>query len=290
MTAQQSSKAFDRRTTPARADLAAEFLRGEVDAVRFVAGKTMRVTAASTVLAREPRSDISIDTEILYGEAVTIYETSEEGWCWGQLETDGYVGFLSAAALSASSQAPTHRVLALRTFVYPERNIKAPVQAALSMGCLLAINQISGEFAEIASGGFVYARHIVPIGDVTPDFVTTAECFLNVPYLWGGRTSLGLDCSALVQLSLAASGRRAPRDSDMMEQELGEGLPESHGTPRLRRGDLIFWKGHVGIMRDERMVLHANGHHMSVVSEDLDTARNRILAAGAGPITSIKRL
>jgi cell wall-associated NlpC family hydrolase len=290
MTMSREAKTFDRRTTPARADLAADFLRGKIDAVRYVRGQPMRVTAASTSLSREPRLDISIDTEVLFGETVTVYETSEEGWCWGQLETDGYVGFLPAAALTASDKMPSHRVAVLRTFIYPQRNIKTPIQAALSMGCLLPVKEISGEFAALSGGGFVFARHIVPIDAIAADFVAIAERFINVPYLWGGRTSLGLDCSALVQLSLAAIGRRVPRDSDMMEHELGVPLSDPNNLPELTRGDLIFWKGHVGIMQDGATLLHANGHHMSVISEPLTTAQQRILAGGAGPITSFMRL
>jgi hypothetical protein len=288
MTAQPAE--FDRRTTPARLDLAAECLRGKVAAPRYVSGQTRIVTAPSVPLAREPRLDISIDTEILCGEAITVYESSDEGWCWGQSETDSYVGFLPASALGALKQAPTHRVSALRTFVYPERTIKSPVQAALSMGCLLAIRRIEGDFAETADGGFVFARHLVPIAHRVADFVTVAEQFLNVPYLWGGRTSLGLDCSALVQLSLAAAGLKAPRDSDMLERELGIAVPRRGGLPSLQRGDLIFWKGHVGIVRDDRTLLHANSYHMSVVSEDVHAAISRIEAAGAGSFTTVKRL
>jgi hypothetical protein len=285
----QPQAEFDRRITPARVDVAAECLRGIVAAPRYVSGQTRMVIAPSIALVREPRLDISIDTEVLYGEAVMVYETSDEGWSWGQSETDGYVGFLPARALG-SRQAPTHRVSALRTFVYPDRTIKSPVLHALSMGCLLAIRQIAGEFAETVDGGFVFTRHLVPIAHRAADFVTIAEQFLNVPYLWGGRTSLGLDCSALVQLSLGAAGLKAPRDSDMLERELGSALPTRDGLPNLQRGDLIFWKGHVGIVQDDRTLLHANGYHMSVVSEDVHAAISRIEAAGAGPFTSVKRL
>jgi cell wall-associated NlpC family hydrolase len=290
MTVPQPASFFDRRTTPARADIAAEFLRGQVEAVRYVAGEKKSVTIPSTPLSREPRLDLSIDTECLFGETVTVYETNEEGWCWGQLETDGYVGFLSAAALAPANRTPSHRVGTLRTFIYPEPTIKAPSQAAFSMGCLVTVKKISGDFAELASGGFVWARHIIGLDTYAPDFVTVAEGFLNVPYLWGGRTSLGLDCSALVQLSLAATGRRAPRDSDMMERQLGASLDLGDGLPMLRRGDLIFWKGHVGIMQDETTLLHANGYHMSVVSETLQTASDRIWAGGIGSITAVNRL
>jgi cell wall-associated NlpC family hydrolase len=290
MSAPPSTPSFDRRTTPARPDLAADFLRGKVEASRYVTGEKRVVTMPSTPLSREPRQDISIDTEALFGETVTVYETNDEGWCWGQLETDGYVGFLSAAALAQIDTMPSHRVSALRTFIYPQRTIKAPVEASLSMGCLVTISRIVGDFAELASGGFVWAGHLVPLDDYAQDFVAVAEGFLNAPYLWGGRTSLGLDCSALVQLSLAAAGQRAPRDSDMMERQLGVALDCTDGLPMLCRGDLIFWKGHVGIMQNAITLLHANGHFMGVVSETVKVAADRIRAAGAGPITAVKRL
>jgi cell wall-associated NlpC family hydrolase len=281
---------FDRRTTPARPDIAADFLQGKLVASRYVGGEKRVVAIASTPLSREPRPDISIDTEVLFGEMVTVYETNDEGWCWGQLETDGYVGFLSAAALAQVDRMPSHRVSALRTFIYPQPSIKAPVVASLSMGCLVTITRILGDFAELASGGWVWAGHLVALDDYAPDFVAVAEGFLNAPYLWGGRTSLGLDCSALVQLSLAAAGQRAPRDTDMMEHQLGVPLDCPDGLPTLCRGDLIFWKGHVGIMQDATHLLHANGHFMSVVSESLHRAADRIRAAGGGSISAVKRL
>jgi cell wall-associated NlpC family hydrolase len=290
MSTPASVPSFDRRTTPARPDIAAEFLRGKLEAARYVAGENRLVSTPSTPLSRAPRQDISIDTEVLFGETVIVYESSDEGWCWGQLETDGYVGYLSAAALARVDRMPSHRVSALRTFIYPQRSIKAPTSASLSMGCLVTVSGVSGDFAELASGGFVWAGHLAPLDAYAPDFVAVAEGFLNAPYLWGGRTSLGLDCSALVQLSLAATGRRAPRDSDMMERELGTPVDCGDGLLAFCRGDLIFWKGHVGIMQDATTVLHANGHFMRVVSESLRIAADRIQAAGAGPITAVKRL
>jgi len=290
MMAPLPAASFDRRTTPARSDIAAEFLRGQVAAARFVSGERQVVAIPSTPLWREPRQDLSIDTECLFGETVTVYETSDEGWCWGQLETDGYVGFLSAAALAPADTVPSHRVCALRTFVYPQPSIKAPYQSLLSMGCLVTVKRVLGDFAELASGGFIWVHHITVRHDYALDFVTVAETFLNAPYLWGGRTSLGLDCSALVQVSLAATGRAAARDSDMMERQLGIPLDLADGWPRLRRGDLIFWKGHVGIMQDETTLLHANGYHMRVESESLQAATDRIRAAGAGSVTAVKRL
>jgi cell wall-associated NlpC family hydrolase len=278
---------LDRRVTPARPDVAADYLRGLVEAARFVAGKSMRVREVASPLRVAPRSDAPLGSEVLYGETCIVYETDEEGWSWGQLQTDGYVGYLSANALASQALLPTHRVDALRTFVYPAASIKQPALAALSLGSLVRGIAESGPFIEIESG-FVWASHLVALATRAPDFVAVAERFVHTPYLWGGRTSLGLDCSGLVQLSLAAAGIASPRDSDMIERAFDRKL--RFGSDPLRRGDLVFWKGHVGIMRDAATLLHANGHHMAVVSEPLTLACERILAAGAGPVTSVSRL
>jgi cell wall-associated NlpC family hydrolase len=278
---------LDGRVTPARPDIAAEHLRGGVEAGRFVRGEPMRVREAAAPLRLRPRPDAPLASEVLHGETCIIYETDEEGWSWGQLQTDGYVGYLPANALAKPGRLPTHRVDALRTFIYPAASIKQPAAAALSLGSLVHGVGEAGPFIEIESG-FVWASHLVPLAARAADFVAVAERFVHTPYLWGGRTSLGLDCSALVQLSLAAAGVAAPRDSDMIEGAFDRKL--RFGEDTLRRGDLVFWKSHVGIMADPVTLLHANGHHMAVVSEPLETACARILAAGAGPVTSVSRL
>jgi hypothetical protein len=280
-------ESFDRRVTPARADIAAEYLRGRVEAHRFVQGRLMTVREPSAPLRVRPRPDAPLGSEALYGETCTIYETDEEGWSWGQLDADGYVGYLPANALAPLGPLPTHRVAALRTFVYPAASIKPPPVAALSMGSLVHRVDQSGPFIAIESG-FIWADHLVPVESRAPDFVEVATRFLHTPYLWGGRTSLGLDCSGLAQLALAAAGVPAPRDSDMIERTFNRKLRV--GQDDLRRGDLVFWKGHVGIMVDATALLHANGHHMQVVVEPLETACARILAAGAGAVTSVSRL
>ncbi len=281
--------AFDRRLTPARPDIAAAHLQGQVAAGRFVAGKPMLVTAAAAPVRREPRPDAALDTEALAGEAVTVYD-EEEGWAWGQLAADNYVGYLPLATLRADAAAPTHRVTRLRTFVYPGASVKLPPLDALSLNARVAVRQVAGDFAAIHAGGFIYARHLAGLDAIDSDATAIAERFIGVPYLWGGKTSLGLDCSALVQLSLAACGRPAPRDSDMQERELGSPIGSDAGLDGLRRGDLVFWKGHVGCMRDASTLLHANGHFMEVTSEPLAEAVARIEAKGGGGITSIRRL
>ncbi|MCU4181471.1 C40 family peptidase [Bosea sp. BH3] len=279
----------DRRITAFRPDLAARHLAGLVEAARFTDPQPMRVVAPSAPLRREPRPDAPLDTEALAGELVQVYE-SEEGWAWVQLAGDGYVGYLPDDALRPGVPAPTHRVAALRTFVYPGASIKLPPLAALSLGAAVAVVEMKGDFAVLGDGGHVFAAHLAPVDSHEADFVAVAERFLGVPYLWGGKTSLGLDCSGLTQLALSAAGIAAPRDSDMLEAGLGMPVPFDESLSGLKRGDLVFWKGHVGILTDPDTLLHASGHSMSVHREPLREARDRIRDKSFGAITSIKRL
>ena len=279
---------FDPRLTPARPDLAAEFLRGKVEAARYAAGEAFRVVAPLAPLRRAPDSEAPLDSEALYGEAVVVYEARGD-WRWVQLARDGYVGYLPAAALGPA-RAPTHRIAALRTHAYPAPTIKRPPRFALSLGALVDVARFDGDFAVTADRHFLYARHLAPIDAREPDFVAVAERFLETPYLWGGRTSDGVDCSGLAQTALTAAGIPAPRDSDMQEAALGAPLPHSDALADLQRGDLVFWKGHVGVMRDGATLLHANGWAMKVMSEPLAEARARIEKNGGGAVASIRRL
>jgi len=278
-------EAFDRRLTPARPDLAAAHLRGKVEAARFVAGEVREVVEPQAPLRREPAPDAPLDTEALKGERVAVYETTEEGWAWGQLEGDGYVGWLPANALAAPGPAPTHKVTALRTLAFPGPSIKLPPIETLPLGSRLAIVRIEGRMAVTTRGAFVPANHLAPLTDMEPDFVAVAERFLGAPYLWGGKTSLGLDCSGLVQVALTACGIACPRDSDMQEHALGVAIDLAD----LQRGDLVFWKGHVAIARDRATLLHANAFHMAVAIEETEAALARIRASGS-EVTGIKRL
>ena len=279
--------AFDRRLTPARPDLAAEFLRGEVEAAAFVAGQRLRVTAASAALRRAPDMAAGLDTEALHGEAVTVYET-RDGWAWGQLDADGYVGYMRADALG-EAPAPTHRVSVPRTFAYPGANIKLPAVMALPLNAAVCVAETRGEFAVTPHGLCLWAAHLAPLGEAAPDFVAVAETLLHVPYLWGGKTSIGLDCSGLVQNALSAAGISSPRDTDMQERGLGKAVAFDASLDGLQRGDLVFWKGHVGILRDAGTLLHASGHQMMVASEPLDVARERIAAKSYGAVTALRR-
>jgi cell wall-associated NlpC family hydrolase len=283
---------FDPRITPARPDLAALHLKGKVVAARFVAGTELEVRDAQAPIRRDPAPDAPLETEALHGERVTVYEENGEGWYWGQLASDGYVGWVPANALRTPGPPPTHRVSALRTFVFPGRSIKAPPVDALSLGSRVAVktgqSQTFNELTILESGFCIPTRHLVPIESREPDFVAVAERFVGVPYLWGGKTSLGLDCSALVQVALTAGGIICPRDSDMQEGELGAALPiDDHAG--LRRGDLVFWKGHVAIVRDGQTIVHANAFHMATAIEPIGDALRRIADAGSR-VTGIRRL
>jgi len=279
----------DPRLTPARPDLAARYLEGQVDAARFIDGVTREVAEPQAPLRRQPRPDAPLETEALHGERMTVYQTTEEGWCWGQLDADGYVGWMPANALAAPGPAPTHKVTALRTLMFPGPSIKLPPTATLPLGARVAIARMQDTFAVTANGGFLPDRHVTQLDVMEPDFVAVAERFLGTPYLWGGKTSYGLDCSGLVQVALTACGIACPRDSDMQETALGSAVRWQDDVSALRRGDLAFWKGHVAIVRDATMLLHANAHHMAVAIEPIGEAIARISAAGSN-VTAIKRL
>ena len=276
---------FDPRLTPARPDLAASHLRGKVKAARFSDGTVQEVIVGQAPVRDAPSHGATMLTEALRGERVTVYETDDEGWAWGQLASDGYVGWLPAAALLAPGPAPTHRVAALRTLVFPGPSIKLPPMDALPLGARIAMAREQESFAVTSSGGFVPMRHLAPVANVDPDFVAVAERFVGVPYLWGGKSSLGLDCSGLVQIALTACGIKCPRDSDMQESALGK--PAS--LAGLQSGDLIFWKGHVAIARGRNSMIHANAFHMAVTIESVAEGLARIGAAGS-QVTSVRRV
>ena len=278
----------DPRLTPARPEVAARYLEGKVEAARFADGEEWEIVDAVAPLRRKPSSDAMLDTQALRGERVTIYDRIAEGWAWGQLNSDGYVGWLPESALVSPRSRPTHKVTALRTFAFPGPSIKLPPAESLPLGARVEVVRNDGNFAVTNQNHFLPLRHLAPLAANESDFVAVAERFVGTPYLWGGKSGLGIDCSGLVQVSLAAAGISAPRDSDMQETALGTALSPEQWS-RLKRGDLMFWKGHVAIVRDSDSIVHANAHHMATAIEPIAEAIRRIEAAGS-KVTSVKRL
>jgi cell wall-associated NlpC family hydrolase len=278
----------DPRLTPARPEVAAKYLEGKVKAARFVEGEAFEVVEGVAPVRRAPASDAEQMTQALRGERVTIYDRSDEGWAWGQLGSDGYVGWMPDSALARPAESPTHKVTALTTLAFPGPSIKLPPAASLPMGARVNVLREDQTFAVIAGGLHLPRRHLGSLDAREPDFVAVAERFVGAPYLWGGKSAFGIDCSGLVQVSLTAAGTGCPRDSDMQCAGLGRELNASEAK-HLRRGDLIFWKGHVAIVRDAETIVHANAHHMATVIENTREATARIRAAGS-EIVSVKRL
>ncbi len=286
------SEALDRRLHPVRPDLAAKAYEGRVTSARFVEGELNSIVADILDMRAEPRPDIGVDTQLLFGEQVRVFEETPEGWAWGQLESDGYVGWFSSDGI-ASPGSPTHRVRALRTYRYPGPDLKLPPLGQISLASRVEVTGMAVtrglEYALLSDGSAVVAKHLWSLERQADDWVAIAEELIGTPYLWGGRSSLGLDCSALVQIAASFGGHVLQRDSDMQEASAGDEISDAE-LSGLRRGDLIFWKGHVGIVAGPGRLLHANGHTMTVANEDLEEAVKRIAETEWGEITCIRRL
>jgi cell wall-associated NlpC family hydrolase len=266
---------LDRRLNAFRPDLADRRLEGKVEAPAFADGRAAHVRMPVLDMRRAPSPESGIDTQLTLGQDVLVFE-EDEGFAWVQALGDGYVGYVNSNGLAEGASHADHVIAAPRTFVYPAPDLKTVPTAVLSMGSLVEIvgfeERRGTGYGLLPSGEAVVARHVRPVRDQAPDYVAVAEELLNTPYLWGGATAFGIDCSGLVQLSMRMAGRQAPRDSDM--QGAGIGSPVDGGD--LRRGDLVFWKGHVAIVTAPDTIIHANGHTMTVALESLPGAVSRI--------------
>ncbi len=277
---------LDPRLNAYRPDLAHAALAGKVVAERYANGEARRVTAPTLAMYQVERGKGPMVSEALLGEDFIVLDVAGH-WAWGQLTTDDYVGYVLASHLAPIESAPTHRVAVPSSFIFSEPDLKSAPLSALWLNSRLMVTGSEGLWSALEGGGFVFTRHLTALDAFAGDYVAVAERFLDVPYLWGGRTFAGLDCSGLVQTAMHAAGRACPRDSDMMETALGKALP-ADDLARLQRGDLVFWKGHVGIMVDETRLLHTNAHHLRTVIEPLAGAVERIAAAGS-PVKAIRR-
>lgn len=275
---------LDPRITPVRADLAAESLRGRVAAPRFAAPRPMRVAVPLAPLTAKPDSGAALDSQLLLGEAFDVYD-SADGWSWGQARGDGYVGYVPTACLGAGEAPPTHRVTIGQALIYPSATVKSHPVGGAPFGARLRVTEPGAAFCALEDGGYIPTPHLCPVEVAAKDWVAVATLFLGAPYLWGGRSVAGVDCSGLVQVARQAAGFPCPRDSDMQRAVPAEDVPEG----ALHRGDLVFWKGHVGIMLTGGQLLHANAHHMAVAIEPLTRAATRIDRAGGGRIVARRR-
>jgi cell wall-associated NlpC family hydrolase len=279
------SDTYDRRITAARPDLAAAHLKGIIAAERYREGRIKQVVHAAAPLRSEPSTEAMLETEVLYGEIFTVYEL-KNGWVWGQAALDSHVGYAPADAFGDVSTAPTHRVTARATPLLTAPDVKQPSRTILPMNAKLHVVEPGERFSRVGCGLHVFSAHIAPLESRAPDWIAVAETFVGAPYVWGGKTYAGIDCSGLIQTALEAAGIAAPRDTDLMENALGESIALD---AQLQRGDLIFWKGHMGAMLDEARLIHASAYAMQVVIEGFATARARIFADNL-PVRTVKRL
>jgi cell wall-associated NlpC family hydrolase len=277
----------DRRRNAWRDDLAAEELWDRILVPNYAPGWPRQLLRPSVPMRSRPDKNLPFDNEIVFGETLKVYDEAD-GWAWVQLERDRYVGYVPADGLAAEIASPTHRIQALGTFIYPRADIKSPPIMPLTCGSLVAVSRGDDKFCELKTGGFVVTRHLAETTKPARDWVEVAERFLGVPYLWGGRTRLGVDCSGLVQIAMQAGGLDCPRDSDMQQDEIGTSILIPNDLEGLQRGDLVFWKGHVGIMTDGVMMIHANAHHMAVAIEPLVVAARRISRTGS-EVVAVRR-
>ena len=277
---------LDPRTHAFRPDLADLSLQARVQAYRFIEPVIRQCVAGILPVYGTPDCSGSMTTQLRYGEFVDVFERRDDGVAWVQSRTDRYVGYIhDNDVFSENIAALSSKINVLRSFVYEKPDIKSTVIDVLTLGsCVPSVSE--GDFIELVNGGYVFARHVVPADDaLTPDYVFTAGRLLGVPYLWGGRTPIGIDCSGLVQLALELAGYDAPRDSDQQRDAYGNPLETHWRDHQWRRGEIVFFPGHVGIMTDGENMIHASGYDMQVVVEPLAAvvARGNAITASGFP-------
>ncbi len=273
----------DARLTLARPDLADIALQGLVAASRYARPRRMQVVVPAVAVRREPRPEAEQLDQLLLGERFDVLEI-RDGHAWGQAVRDGYVGHVAFGALAPEGPPPTHRVRTVLSYGFAEPSIKSRPTGPVSLNSLVTVTAREGRLALCDAGIWLPESHLAPLGDFAEDPAEVAEAHVGAAYLWGGREGCGLDCSGLVQQALLACGRSCPRDSDL-QQALG--APADPST--LRRGDLVFWKGHVAMMVDADRMVHANSHHMAVAVEPLEGAILRIRESGGGEPVAYRR-
>ncbi|MFK7901215.1 MAG: NlpC/P60 family protein [Nitratireductor sp.] len=283
---------LDKRLNLYSNELADKRLEGQVEAEKFIIGASGRIVSFFADIMSEPDEKAGLQTQILFGENVNIFE-STNGWSWIQCVRDGFVGWTKSANVSVGFKGASHWVKVPRTFLYSQPDMKKPRIGYRSLASRLTVvgeEEVRGTKYNILEGGeAVIADHLWPVTQFAKDYVSIAETLIHTPYLWGGASAFGIDCSGLVQIALRMSGVDVLRDSDMQAATIGEPIDATKDWSNMLRGDLIFWKGHVGICQGKnkegrQFLLHANGYSMSVISEPLDQAITRIASLYAQPI------